>query len=75
MKKKLTEASIPPLRTSLPQEDIFHIPTPGGGLRLTREGRKSWFLLYYSPATGKKRRMTLGEHPTGKKASALSTTR
>lgn len=67
MKKKLTEASIPPLRTSLPQEDVFHIPTPGGGLRLTREGRKSWFLLYYSPATGKKRRMTLGEHPSGKK--------
>jgi integrase len=70
MKKKLKEASIPPLRTSLPQEDVFHIPTPGAGLRLTREGRKSWFLLYYSPATGKKRRMTLGEHPSGKKGEA-----
>ncbi len=67
MKKKLTKASIPPLRTSLPQQDVFHIPTPGGGLRLTREGRKSWFLLYYSPVTGKKRRLTLGEHPCGKK--------
>jgi hypothetical protein len=37
MKRRLTEAGIPSLRTSLPQEDIFHLPTPGAGLRLTRE--------------------------------------
>jgi integrase len=67
MKRKLTEASIPPLRTSLPQEDVFHVSTPGGGLRVTKEGRKTWFLLYYSPVTGKKRRLTIGEHPSGKK--------
>jgi integrase len=67
MKRRLTEASIPSLRTTLPQEDVFHIATPGAGLRVTREGRKSWFLLYYSPVTGKKRRLMIGEHPSGKK--------
>ena len=67
MKRRLTEAAIPSLRTSLPQEDIFHPPTPGAGLRLTREGRKTWFLLYYAPTTSKKRRHYFGEHPSGKR--------
>jgi integrase len=66
MKRRLTEAGIPSLRTSLPQEDVFHLPTPGAGLRLTREGRKTWFLLYYAPGTSKKRRHYFGEHPNGK---------
>ncbi|HEV8582147.1 MAG TPA: tyrosine-type recombinase/integrase [Thermoanaerobaculia bacterium] len=67
MKRRLTEAVIPSLRTSLPQEDIFHLPTPGAGLRLTREGRKTWFLLYYAPGTTRKRRHYFGEHPSGKR--------
>ena len=67
MKRRLTEAAIPSLRTSLPQEDIFHPPTPGAGLRLTREGRKTWFLLYYAPGTSRKRRHYFGEHPSGKR--------
>jgi integrase len=66
MKRRLTEAGIPSLRTGLPQEDIFHTPTPGAGLRLTREGRKTWFLLYYAPGTSRKRRHYFGEHPIGK---------
>jgi hypothetical protein len=66
MKRRLTEAAIQSLRTSLPQEDTFHPPTPGAGLRLTREGRKIWFLLYYAPVTGKKSRHYFGEHPSGK---------
>ncbi|HEX9941611.1 MAG TPA: tyrosine-type recombinase/integrase [Thermoanaerobaculia bacterium] len=66
MKRRLTEAAIQSLRTGFPQEDIFHPPTPGAGLRLTREGRKTWFLLYYAPRTDKKRRHYFGEHPSGK---------
>jgi len=66
MKRRLSEATIQSLKTSLPQEDIFHPTTPGAGLRLTREGRKTWFLLYYSPTSGKKRRHYFGEHPSGK---------
>ncbi|MEA2603386.1 MAG: Arm DNA-binding domain [Acidobacteriota bacterium] len=70
MKMKLTEARIPTLRTGKPQEDIFHAATPGAGLRLTREGRKTWFLLYYAPGTPQKRRYSFGEHPSGKLGEA-----
>jgi integrase len=69
MKRRLTETAVASLRTPLPQEDVFHTYTPGAGLRITKEGRKSWFLLYYSPVTGKKRRLTLGEHATGKRGA------
>ena len=70
MKMKLTEARIPALRTLKPQEDFFHAATPGAGLRVTREGRKTWFLLYYAPGTATKRRYSFGEHPTGKLGEA-----
>jgi integrase len=70
MKMKLTEARIPTLRTVKPQEDVFHAATPGAGLRLTREGRKTWFLLYYAPETSQKRRYSFGEHPSGKLGEA-----
>src|SRR5215213_1232869 len=69
-KRKLTEASIRSLRTLRPQEDFFHTPTPGAGLRVTREGRKTWFMLYYVPGTLTKRRMCFGEHPEGKLGQA-----
>jgi integrase len=70
MKMKLTEARIPTLRTAKPQEDLFHAATPGAGLRLTREGRKTWFLLYYAPGTSQKRRYYFGEHTSGKLGEA-----
>jgi len=66
MKLRLTEARIPALRTSKPQEDLFHEPTPGAGLRITRRGRKTWFLLYSAPGSKQLRRVYLGEHPTGR---------
>ena len=65
MQMKLTEARILILRTEKPQEDIFHERTPGAGLRITRRGRKSWFLLYVSPVTKKMRRLYFGEHSSG----------
>ncbi len=66
MKLRLTEARIPSLRTNKPHEDIFHEPTPGAGLRITRRGRKTWFLLYSAPGSKQLRRVYLGEHPSGR---------
>jgi hypothetical protein len=70
MKMRLTEARIPSLRTAKPQEDVFHAATPGAGLRLSREGRKTWFLLYYAPGSTNKRRYYFGEHPSGRLGQA-----
>jgi integrase len=64
MKLKLTEALIPSLRTTKAQEDVFHAPTPGAGLRLHRDGRKVFFLLYY--CGGERRRHYFGEHTSSK---------
>ena len=69
MKLRLTEARIPALRTNKPQEDLFHEPTPGAGLRITRRGRKTWFLLYSAPGSKQLRRVYLGEHPSGRLGS------
>jgi len=66
MKLRLTEARIPAFRTTKPQEDLFHEPTPGAGLRITRRGRKTWFLLYSAPGSKQLRRVYLGEHPSGR---------
>ena len=72
MKVRLTERMIESLKTSKNQEDVFHSPTPSAGLRLTREGRKTWFIYYRSPVLldgkgqPKLRRFYLGEHRTGK---------
>ena len=70
MKLKLTEARIPSLRTLKPQEDVFHQPTPGAGLRITRNGRKTWFLLYCAPGSKQLRRVYFGEHPSGRLGQA-----
>lgn len=72
MKRHLTERTIETLRTDKAQEDIFYPGTPSAGLRLTRDGRKTFFTVYRSPvlvdAKGepKQRRYYFGEHPTGK---------
>lgn len=71
MRRRLTERIIESLRTEKAQEDVFHIPTPSAGLRLTRDGRKTWFTLYRSPAFAdakgepKIRRYYFGEHCSG----------
>lgn len=64
-KARLTEALIKTLNTEKTQDDIFHRLTPGAGLRLSRDGRRTWFVMYRSPITGRQRRANLGEHPTG----------
>ena len=68
MKLRLTEARIPSLRPDpgKAQQDFFHAPTPAAGLRVGKDGRRTFFALYYSPTTGKRTRVTLGEHASSK---------
>jgi hypothetical protein len=62
----LTDKAVKGLVTDRAQQDFFHDPTPSAGLRVSRKGRKTWFIKYTSPATGKSRRAVLGEHPSGR---------
>jgi hypothetical protein len=63
---RLTEAKIKTLTTTKAQEDFFHEKTPNAGLRVSRNGRRTWF-LFYRDAGGTLRRRLLGEHPSGKR--------
>jgi hypothetical protein len=57
MKRKLTEAAIPPSGPAI----------PGGCFPRPHAGRWTPSHQGSSPVTGKKRRLTIGEHPSGKK--------
>ncbi len=46
MRIKLTEKVIAGLHTTEDQEDILHTQTPGGGIRISKEGRKVFFILF-----------------------------
>jgi integrase len=67
MPEKLTEKRIRSLRTHLPQIEILHSLTPAAGLRITKDGRKTFFMIYRSPETGKQKRHSFGFHPSGRK--------
>lgn len=76
MPVRLTEKRIRSLRTSKTQEDILHSLTPGAGLRLSKDGRRTFFALYRSPTARdtqgqpKQRRYLFGEHLSGKLGEA-----
>jgi integrase len=53
-----------------PQVDYFDETTRGLSLRVSADGRKSWCLLYTSPRTGKRARMTLAGYPGTSLATA-----
>jgi integrase len=53
-----------------PQADFFDETTTGLSLRVSADGRKSWCLLYTSPKTGKRARMTLAGYPATSLAAA-----
>jgi hypothetical protein len=69
MERRLTEAVIPALRTTKAQEEVYHSATPSAGIRVTRDGAKTFFIRYHSPThMGKDpnkpalRRFYFGEH-------------
>jgi hypothetical protein len=73
MERRLTEAVIPALRTTKTTEEVYHSGTPSAGIRVSREGAKTFFLRYRSPTlTGKDsgnpllRRYLFGEHRSGR---------
>lgn len=66
MRTKLSEKLIAGLETTKNQEDILHTMTPGAGLRVSKEGRKVWFVLFRPPGSRKLARYQLGYHPSGR---------
>jgi integrase len=54
------------------QVEYFDSQVKGLSIRITSKGKKVWSLFYTSPATGKRRRMKLGEYvyPNGMSLSA-----
>lgn len=73
MPEKLTEKRIRSLRTNQPQIEVLHSLTPAAGLRVTRDGRKTFFLIYRSPETGQQKRHSFGYHPSGRKGRGRAT--
>ncbi|HEV8582726.1 MAG TPA: tyrosine-type recombinase/integrase [Thermoanaerobaculia bacterium] len=66
MRIKLTEKVIAGLHTTQDQEDILHTQTPGGGIRISKEGRKVFFILFRPPGSRKLTRYSVGYHPSGR---------
>jgi integrase len=66
MRIKLTERVIAGLHTTQDQEDILHTQTPGGGIRISKEGRKVFFILFRPPGSRKLTRYSVGYHPSGR---------
>lgn len=54
MPEKLTEKRIRSLRTTQAQVEILHCLTPSAGIRVTKDGRKTFFMIYRSPETGQR---------------------
>jgi integrase len=66
MKRQLKDRDIPSLfPANGKQEEIFHSLTPGAGIRVGKDGRKTFFALYYTPE-GERRRHDFGEHTSSK---------
>ncbi|HEV7515182.1 MAG TPA: tyrosine-type recombinase/integrase [Thermoanaerobaculia bacterium] len=77
MERRLTEAVIPALRTTKAQEEVYHSGTPSAGIRVTRDGAKTFFIRYRSPTLKGKdpdkpalRRFYFGEHRSGRPGEA-----
>jgi hypothetical protein len=63
MRIKLTEKVIAGLETTKDQEEILHTQTPGGGIRISKEGRKVFLILFRPPDSRKLTRYSVGYHP------------
>jgi hypothetical protein len=77
MERRLTEAVIPALRTKKAQEEVYHTGTPSAGIRVTRDGAKTFFIRYRSPTVKNQgsampvlRRFYFGEHKSGRSGEA-----
>ena len=69
----LTERTVRYLSTDKTQEDVYDSVVGGFGVRLTRRGRKTFFVRYRS--RGRNRRMALGHYPAVALAEAREVAR
>lgn len=76
-KAKLTEKLIESLSTDERQVDVFDARLRGAGIRVSRNGGKTFFMMYRSSAVRdakgqpKLRRLNLGEHTSGRAGSGI----
>jgi len=76
MERRLTEAVIPALRTKKAQEEVYHTGTPSAGIRVTRDGAKTFFIRYRSPIYMRKDAEPLaGALASGATPASMGTTR
>lgn len=66
----LTDRFVSTIKSSGGQTDYFDEKVPGLALRATAAGRKTWTLVFTSPRTTKRTRMTLGGYPQTSLAQA-----
>ena len=66
-KAQLRDKDIPSMspRNGLKSEEIFHEKTPSAGIRLGKDGRRTFFICYRTKE-GKRRRHDIGEHTSSK---------
>ena len=65
----LTNRFVETIKAKVPS-DYFDSKTPGLGLRVSPAGHKAWSLIFTSPATGKRARLSLGTFPATSLADA-----
>src|SRR5215813_4465821 len=67
---RLTDARVASLRPTpgKPQTEYYHDLTPQAGIRVGKDGRRVFFMLYC--INGKRKRMSLGEHTSSKGSRA-----
>lgn len=68
VRANLTDRGLRSLSTDRLQEDYWDVKLPGFGVRITRQGRKTFVLRYR--ANGRKRRISIGTYPIWSLADA-----
>jgi integrase len=66
----LTDRFVATIKAKKVHSDFFDSKTAGLGLRVSPAGHKAWSLIFTSPATGKRARLSLGTYPATSLADA-----
>src|SRR5262245_16375492 len=66
----LTNRFVETIKAKKVRSDFFDSKTAGLGLRVSPHGHKAWSLIFTSPATGKRSRLSLGTYPATSLADA-----
>src|SRR5262249_33182345 len=66
----LTDRFVATIKAKKVHSDLFDSKTAGLGLRVSPAGHKAWSLIFTSPTTGKRARLSLGTYPATSLADA-----